>query len=536
LMTNHHVLGSADEASQAEAQFAYEHDLDGVLRSPISFNLRPHEIFFTDPELDVTLVALAPLSDEAVPVERFGALPLIPVSGKGVNGEWITIIQHPGGGAKQIAIRSSQIIDLKDVGLPGVDPDYFDRFIHYSTDTEPGSSGAPVLNDQWQVVALHHKAVPAPEAEPKSGGKEQRWIGNEGVRVSAIFRRLQSSRLDNASARMALDRLERGLGFNRLPIGDEKSELEADRKPFATTRWQNQPGVGYDPAFLTTRIELGAICQPQRDDGMTAPLKDGSGDELTYQRFSVVIHKERKFALIAAVNISGAKLRHPGPRKSTWRQDARMEGIYQPDGKFYEVGKGKDKVAFSRGHLVRRFDPCWSADGDMVQVKRADEDTFHYANAAPQVQKYNDTDWGNLEDYVLDRAQTSEKRMTVFTGPIFRDDDPLYGRGREGGPWRIPLSFWKIAVLQKTDRQVAAAAFIVGQVQYVQALYEAKAFTGLTPYKFDDDRSRKIQTSIAAIEQETGLDFSTIRQFDAQGSLESTRRTRWLDRPDDIQI
>jgi hypothetical protein len=52
LITNHHVLASADEASQAEAEFGYEHDLDGVLQKPIQFNLRPHEIFFTDPELD----------------------------------------------------------------------------------------------------------------------------------------------------------------------------------------------------------------------------------------------------------------------------------------------------------------------------------------------------------------------------------------------------------------------------------------------------------------------------------------------------
>ena len=49
LVTNHHVLGNADEASQAEAEFGYEHDVDGVLRMPIQFNLRPHEIFLPIP-------------------------------------------------------------------------------------------------------------------------------------------------------------------------------------------------------------------------------------------------------------------------------------------------------------------------------------------------------------------------------------------------------------------------------------------------------------------------------------------------------
>src|SRR5678815_2215209 len=47
LLTNHHVLGNADEASQSEAEFGYEHDLDGVLREPVRYNLRPHEIFYT---------------------------------------------------------------------------------------------------------------------------------------------------------------------------------------------------------------------------------------------------------------------------------------------------------------------------------------------------------------------------------------------------------------------------------------------------------------------------------------------------------
>ena len=71
LLTNHHVFGNADEASQSEAEFGYEHDLDGVLREPVRYNLRPHEIFYTNPELDVTFVAVTPLSDEGVPLDRY---------------------------------------------------------------------------------------------------------------------------------------------------------------------------------------------------------------------------------------------------------------------------------------------------------------------------------------------------------------------------------------------------------------------------------------------------------------------------------
>lgn len=536
LLTNHHVLGNADEASQAEAEFGYEHDVDGVLRASVHFNLRPHEIFYTNAELDVTFVAVAPLSDHSVPLERYGRLPLIPVSGKVVNGEQVTIIQHPDGKPKQIAIRASQIIVLDEKLDLGIDPEHF---IHYTTDTEPGSSGAPVLNDQWQVLALHHKAVPAPRVTGKTE-QDPVWIANEGVRVSAIFRSLQKERFSMPAAGQVLDRLERSLGLAPMPsaLADAPALLEADHRPLDPARWANVDG--YDPKFLSSELGLGAVYASLRAVGKVAPLLNGGGYELTYSHFSAVIHAERKFPLLTAVNIDGDHLRHPGKRKDSWRRDARIADQYQPDGTFYEKARGEDPVQFSRGHQVRLLDPCWSTNPDanqaLKEVQSASEDTFHYTNAAPQVQGYNDIDWGNLEDYLLDKAQATRKRLTVFTGPIYRSNDPLYGKKRLGGPWQIPLSFWKVAVLQKTDRKISAAAFIVGQTEYVQALYEAKVFSGLKPYSVDDMRSRKIQTTIEAIEAETGLDFSLLHPFDAHGSLESTRQTRWINDIGDVII
>lgn len=536
LLTNHHVLGNADEASQAEAEFGHEHDIDGVLRQPVRFNLRPHEIFYTNAELDVTFVAVTPLSDEGVPLDRYGRLPLIPLSGKGIAGEWVTIIQHPGGGPKQIAIRASQILALDPKTVPGID---LSRFIHYSTDTEPGSSGAPVFNDQWQVLALHHKAVPAAE-KPGNAAKNPRWIANEGVRISAIYGLLERERFARPHAGLVLDRLDGSLGFTALSQGMVVGDvpLEADRAPLILSAWKNVGG--YDAKFLSTSIPLAKIYAPALAKKLVAPLLKGAGHELAYHHFTSVIRADRKFPLFTAVNIDGDRLVHPGPRKDTWRRDARIADEFQPDGAFYEKAKGTDPVQFSRGHQVRLLDPCWSAAADAAkateEARLGAEHTFHYTNAAPQVQGYNDTDWGNLEDYLLEKAQISHKRLTVFTGPIYRDDDPFYGKGRKGGPWRIPLSFWKIAVLQKQPKQIAVAAFIVGQTKYVQALYEAKVFSGLKPYTIDEMRKLRIQTTVAAIETETGLDFTVLRPFDVQGSLEATRQTRWITDINDVVI
>jgi len=527
LLTNNHVLATAAEAAQAEAEFAYEADLDGVILPPVSYNLDPHSLFFTSTDLDITLVAVAPLSEHGVPVERFGWLTLLPVSGKSVDGEWVTIIQHPDGLPKQIAIHASQIVRLTQDQVPGTN---LDRFIHYSTDTEPGSSGSPVLNDQWQVIAVHHKAVPSPDATPTKPS----WLANEGVRVSAIYNHLERHRFTDPNAGRALDILARSLGFRPVASGSVASDaiFEKQRAPFALSRW-NRAGLGYDPDFLSETIGFEAIYAGAKAAGIVAPLKDGSGEELTYSRFSVVMHASRRFPLLTAVNIDGRRLRRV-TRVNQWRLDARMDAKFQSDDNIYLSTLVPEKVFFSRGHQVRLLDPCWG-DSD-EEAKRGMEDSFHFTNAAPQVQGFNDEDWGNLEDYILEKAQGTERRLTVFQGPIFRDDDPLYGAARPTGPWRIPLSYWKIAVLQKTETQIAAAAFIVGQTEYVKALFEARVFTGLRPYTVDELRQRQIQTTIEAVEAESGLDFSALRAFDAHGSLESTRQTRLIASAADVLI
>ena len=157
LVTNNHVLSTREEANQAEAEFGYEHDIDGVIKDPIQFNLAPSKIFYTDIEHDITFVAVVGYSEGGVPLDTFGYLPLLPLSGKALDGEWVTIAQHPKGEPKQMTIRANRIFEITGEATNLINTD---RFIHYRMDTQPGSSGSPVLNDQWQVVAVHHKAIP----------------------------------------------------------------------------------------------------------------------------------------------------------------------------------------------------------------------------------------------------------------------------------------------------------------------------------------------------------------------------------------
>ena len=61
--------------------------------------------------------------------------------------------------------------------------DWDERKLHYRTPTEPGSSGSPVFNDQWELIALHH----AGRADMrKLNGLAGTYEANEGISIHAI--------------------------------------------------------------------------------------------------------------------------------------------------------------------------------------------------------------------------------------------------------------------------------------------------------------------------------------------------------------
>lgn len=203
LMTNNHVIESVDDSRQAEAQFDYQENVSGELLPIQAFRLASELFFLTDPKLDFTLVGIAATSSKGQPIERYPWLQLIGTLGKAEKGDPLNIIQHPRGGLKQVALRNNEIIEI-----PGGKAD----FLYYTTDTEPGSSGSPCLNDQWELVALHHSGVPRMEngqilkrdRTPWRDGVDDPalidWIANEGARISAIVTTLRDADLSGAAA------------------------------------------------------------------------------------------------------------------------------------------------------------------------------------------------------------------------------------------------------------------------------------------------------------------------------------------------
>lgn len=192
LMTNNHVLANLAEARPSTVQFDFVSRNGASPATVHEFGLDPERFFATDEALDFAIVAVHPTAKSGQPLAGRPWNPLHGGSGKALVGERINIIQHPAGRPQELSIRDNRVVDV------------FDLFLHYSSDTERGSSGAPAFNDQWSVAALHHSGVPKRDEagriltvsdEPWDGSDAQSpmiaWIANEGVRVSSIVEHLK---------------------------------------------------------------------------------------------------------------------------------------------------------------------------------------------------------------------------------------------------------------------------------------------------------------------------------------------------------
>lgn len=191
LITNNHVLPDNQWAAHSEAQFEYENNLNDEPIGPITFQLEPQRLFYTSKELDFTVVAVAPRTEDSQGLlSDFGYLPLLDTPGKSVEGEWLTIIQHPAGERKQVCVRENRLLKRAD------------NVLWYTTDTLGGSSGSPVYSNDWFVIALHHSGVPekhngkiqtidGQDFDPRTMDESQiKWLANEGIRASRITQTL----------------------------------------------------------------------------------------------------------------------------------------------------------------------------------------------------------------------------------------------------------------------------------------------------------------------------------------------------------
>ena len=234
LITNNHVLHSATEALHSDVEFNYQIGIDGLPVESRVFPLNPAAFFLTDRHLDYSLVAVGAVEEEEEEEElsQFGWSILTQEEGTIILGEWLNIVQHPSGEPKQLALRENDLVDV------------LDDFLHYRTDTAPGSSGSPVFNDQWELVALHHSGIPRRDSEGRiltkdgqiwyyqMGEHQIDWIANEGVRINRIFQHVKSQDLPPDQARLRSELLDATQQPNSSPEPDKSPHKpDTDDRP-----------------------------------------------------------------------------------------------------------------------------------------------------------------------------------------------------------------------------------------------------------------------------------------------------------------
>ncbi|MFD8413654.1 trypsin-like peptidase domain-containing protein [Streptomyces sp. NPDC059650] len=180
LVTNHHVVTArtrtaagqtpvdpADLELQARnSRSRFDYGADETETEEVA----AEALLASDAGLDYAVLRLAGETER--PVLRVATEPLTVVPGEPVA---VNIIQHPGGQPKRIALRNNLVFETND------------EDVRYFTDTRGGSSGSPVLTDDWKVVALHRGARRVDDVVYQ--GKSTAFV-NVGTQMSSVLRHL----------------------------------------------------------------------------------------------------------------------------------------------------------------------------------------------------------------------------------------------------------------------------------------------------------------------------------------------------------
>lgn len=571
MLTNWHVFEEPGWAHESRAQFDYQRDRLGREMDTQEFGF-DRDLFINDERLDFALVAVKPDNLKGSKnLAGFGYLPLVGQEGKILVTDPVNIIQHPKGRLKEVVIRENELSALPDGELDG--------FAHYLADTEQGSSGSPVFSDGWEVIALHHSAVPAQDKAGNFLRKDRTgiwdrsmpledllWAGNEGIRISRIVKHLEEAR-PAMSPKMGslVDELLRksntvelgpsigepnsesnGPGTGSAASADASSgqlaasgpvtininiitggssEVQTSRASFTEALkpkdFELHPRRGFDRNFLGFELSMPTLADAAR--GPLATLHDGT-HELRYFHFSVLMNEARRLAYVSAVNYD-----HAAPWKQDrddpgWFIDTRLDVKLQADNRHYSDYSGKENP-LDRGHLTRRADAAWGYTEQ--EAIDAGVDSYHWCNVAPQHKVFNQSGlskpkdlrlWGELENHVTNQAKAGIPKLSIFNGPVFANPDREY-RGL-----RIPTAFWKIIAYRKRDDTLGVVGFVLEQSDLIDRLTER--FTE----DFDPGPFDLRQVKISRIEEITGLNFGALRSSDPLARESSVFETGASDR------
>lgn len=196
LVTCHHVIearfpgeprASATDLAQQAKGTRCSFGCDEETSLPVAYETDRLEHYDSETDSAILRVNREPAGGTGTALTSWGVLSVISAPMAPLKGTRLNVIQHPRCREKKIALRSNFLVDDK-LTSEGI------RLLRYLSDTEPGSSGAPVMDDSWQVVGLHHGATPVLGPIPLKGGSST--YSNECTEIHSVLSRLPDSLRD----------------------------------------------------------------------------------------------------------------------------------------------------------------------------------------------------------------------------------------------------------------------------------------------------------------------------------------------------
>lgn len=168
LMTNGHVTPEGLDVDAAVVAFhAQSAEQPGVQR----YRVRRQWWYAssTAPDVDTTLLELDGLPPDVTPVPIASKAPNL----RATSVPRAYVIGHPRGLEQpQFSLQDNRILGMNATR------------VHYRSPTEPGSSGSPVFDRNWDLIGLHHAGS---TEMTRLDGQAGLYAANEGILASAII-------------------------------------------------------------------------------------------------------------------------------------------------------------------------------------------------------------------------------------------------------------------------------------------------------------------------------------------------------------
>lgn len=275
--------------------------------------------------------------------------------------------------------------------------------------------------------------------------------------------------------------------------------------------------MGYSVNFFETH----KVSAPRISDSETQKFAAAnltvSDYYLPYVNYSVLQNPFRKFPYYSAVNVDGKhfyklKREHIFEGSERWLKDNRIPAERQWGNALYNAKKND----FDKGHLAKREDVQWGTDEEAATY--AARSTFYFTNAVPQVSKLNRGVWKSIENYILHHEVVKHSmKICLFSGPVFRADDPEFLKTVNGEIVRLPYLFWKVVYYVK-DGELHRAGFLTSQqremqkkriIKPVSRSEEAVRATHFNAFK----DAETYQVTVSFIEQLSQLSFESAAEL-----------------------